>query len=190
MVFFIFLNPSTQCTLTVNQVWNSIYKIGFNKKKQKSRKWDWRAMNGKTSLSFLRLPFLPLVVSRSANDRPNCPFKICSLRITVFYRMLIVSGRYYYQTNVSFLRILNLQSGQVAFIRSHLLMHPQWKWWLHGRVQSSAPSTYRERQMQHSCENNAYDENSFCRSSNVTSLQWFKKKRIQALQKSVTSEEE
>lgn len=54
------------------------------------------------------------------------------------------------QTNESALRILHLQRGQLAFIRSHLLMHTQWKLWLQGRVQSSTPSTYRERQMQHS----------------------------------------
>uniref|UniRef100_A0A2P2JSA2 Uncharacterized protein MANES_08G066900 n=1 Tax=Rhizophora mucronata TaxID=61149 RepID=A0A2P2JSA2_RHIMU len=46
--------------------------------------------------------------------------------------------------------MLNLQRGHVAFIRSHLLMHLQWKWWLHGRVYNSTPSTYLERQMQHS----------------------------------------
>jgi hypothetical protein len=55
-----------------------------------------------------------------------------------------------YQTNVSPLRILNLQSGQVAFVRSHRLMHALWKWWVQGSRYSSVPSTYGHRQIQHS----------------------------------------
>lgn len=55
-----------------------------------------------------------------------------------------------YQTNVSPLRILNLQSGQVAFVRSHRLMHALWKWWEQGSRYSSVPSTYGHRQIQHS----------------------------------------
>lgn len=54
------------------------------------------------------------------------------------------------QTNVSPLRILNLHSGQVAFVRSQRLMHPQWKWCVQGRRYSSSPSTYGHRQIQHS----------------------------------------
>lgn len=54
------------------------------------------------------------------------------------------------QTNVSPLRILNLQSGQVAFVWSQRPMHSQWKWCVQGRRYSSAPSTYGQRQIQHS----------------------------------------
>ena len=48
------------------------------------------------------------------------------------------------------LRMLYLQRGQVALIRSHLTMHVEWKWWLHGSAWSSVPSSYGVRQMQHS----------------------------------------
>ena len=48
------------------------------------------------------------------------------------------------------LRMLYLQSGQVALIRSHLIMHVEWKWWLHGSAWSSVPSSYGIRQTQHS----------------------------------------
>lgn len=51
------------------------------------------------------------------------------------------------------LRMLYLQRGHVALIRSHLMMHPEWKWCLQGRESSSVPSSYCARQMQHSCEN-------------------------------------
>lgn len=48
------------------------------------------------------------------------------------------------------LRMLYLQSGQFACIRSHFVMHIEWKWWLQGRADSSTPSSYDERHMQHS----------------------------------------
>lgn len=38
-------------------------------------------------------------------------------------------------------------------MRSHLVMHVQWKWWLQGRAANSAPSSYDERQTQHSWRN-------------------------------------
>lgn len=47
--------------------------------------------------------------------------------------------------------MLYLQSGQVALMYSHLSIQPQWKWWPQGSSRSSTPSSYEERQMQHSC---------------------------------------
>ena len=39
---------------------------------------------------------------------------------------------------------------QVAFVWSQRPMHSQWKWCVQGRRYSSAPSTYGQRQIQHS----------------------------------------
>jgi hypothetical protein len=56
------------------------------------------------------------------------------------------------------LRMLYLHSGQVAWIRSHLIMHVEWKWWLHGSAHSSIPSSYVARQMQHSYKHQMNNE--------------------------------
>ncbi len=47
--------------------------------------------------------------------------------------------------------ILYLQRGQVAFMRSHLSIQALWKWCLQGISRNSTPSSYGNRQMQHSC---------------------------------------
>lgn len=74
---------------------------------------------------------------------PSC-FCFNPIQVTYYTVLCLV------QTIESLLRMSNLQSGQVAFIWSHLLMQSQWKWWLQGRVSNSSPFTYDERQMQHS----------------------------------------
>jgi hypothetical protein len=48
------------------------------------------------------------------------------------------------------LRMLYLHRGHVALICSHLSIQPQWKWCPQGSSRSSAPSSYPERQIQHS----------------------------------------
>lgn len=61
------------------------------------------------------------------------------------------------QTKESPCPMLNLQRGQVAFIRSHLTMHRVWKWWLQGSMHSWTPCTYWARHMQHAYKYNTIE---------------------------------
>lgn len=125
------------------KIWKSLMETDWNPKTGTQYK-----VKGVELFVFFSAYYLPWLVSRLAIFPFSTVIFILGSWSTLVPRPILLSRMS--QTNVSALRILNLQSGQVAFVRSHRLMHPQWKWWVQGRRYSSSPATYGDRQIQHS----------------------------------------